>query len=94
MFAELFRIMKPGADIVISDPPPFRAVSMFHAVILDWDTENREEPFFTAVLLDSLDAMLEEAGFENVESYAIGQDQYPWITRATKPSVALRAEAA
>lgn len=94
MFAELYRIMKPGADIVISDPPPFRAVSIFHAVILDWDTENREEPFFSAVLHESLDAMLEEAGFENVESYAIGQDQYPWITRATKPTGALQAEAA
>lgn len=85
MFKELFRIMKPGADIVLSDPPPFRAVSMFHAVVLDWDTDHREEPFFTTVLLDSLDSMLEEAGFENVESYAIGRDQYPWITRARKP---------
>jgi len=93
LFHELYRIMKPGADIVISDPPPFRAVSMFHAVILDWDTENREEPFFSAVLYDSLDAMLEEAGFEAVESYAIGQDQYPWITRARKP-LAQQAEAA
>lgn len=94
MFAEMFRIMKPGADIVMSDPPPFRAVSMFHAVILDWDTENREEPFFSAVLHDSLDAMLEEAGFVDVESYAIGQDQYPWITRARKPETPSKAEAA
>lgn len=94
MFDELFRIMKPGADIVISDPPPFRAVSMFHAVILDWDTENREEPFFSAVLHDSLDAMLAESGFVDVESYAIGQDQYPWITRARKPETADQAKAA
>jgi SAM-dependent methyltransferase len=94
LFGEMFRIMKPGADIVLSDPPPFRAVSMFHAVILDWDTENREEPFFSAVLHDSLDAMLTEAGFENVESYALGQGQYPWITRATKPMPVLQAEAA
>lgn len=94
MFRELFRIMKPGADIVISDPPPFRAVSMFHAVILDWDTDHREEPFFSAVLHDSLDAMLEEAGFVNVESYAIGQDQYPWVTRAVKPETLSPAEAA
>lgn len=85
LFAELFRIMKPGADIVISDPPPFRAVDLFHAVVLDWDTENRGEPFFSAVLLSSLDEQLKDAGFVQVESYAIGQDWYPWITRARKP---------
>lgn len=85
LFGEMFRIMKPGADIVISDPPPFRAVDLFHAVILDWDTHNREEPFFSAVLLSSLDEQLRDAGFEQVESYALGQDWYPWITRARKP---------
>lgn len=93
LFAEMFRVMKPGADIVISDPPPFRAVSMFHAVILDWDTEHREEPFFSAALHESLDEMLADAGFVDVESYPIGQDQYPWITRARKPET-LAAEAA
>jgi SAM-dependent methyltransferase len=86
LFAEMFRIMKPGADIVISDPPPFRAVDLFHAVVLDWDTENRGEPFFSAVLHSSLDEQLAEAGFEQVESYALGQDWYPWITRARKPA--------
>lgn len=91
LFAEMFRIMKPGADIVISDPPPFRAVPLFHAVILDWDTDNREEPFFSAVLHESLDEMLAEAGFTNVESYGIGRDHYPWITRATKPATVAEA---
>ena len=90
LFAELFRIMKPGADIVISDPPPFRAVDLFHAVILDWDTDNREEPFFSAVLHESLDDMLADAGFENVESYALGNDWYPWVTRASKPESAVQ----
>jgi SAM-dependent methyltransferase len=87
LFQEMFRIMKPGADIVISDPPPFRAVDLFTAVILDWDTDNRAEPFFSAVLHSSLDEQLREAGFVNIESYPIGQDYYPWVTRASKPDV-------
>lgn len=86
LFKEMFRIMKPGADIVISDPPPFRAVDLFQAVILDWETEHRAEPFFSAVLHSSLDDQLRAAGFSGVESYALGQGGYPWITRATKPA--------
>ncbi|MDF1679038.1 class I SAM-dependent methyltransferase [Ponticaulis sp.] len=86
LFKEMFRIMKPGADIVLSDPPPFRAVSLFHSVILDWDTDHRAEPFFSTILESSLEEMMEEAGFEAVEAYSIGQDGYPWITRARKPA--------
>lgn len=85
LFKEMFRIMKPGGDIVLSDPPPFRAVSLFQAVVLDWDTDHREEPFFSTILESSLEDMLEEAGFEKVEAYAIGQGGYPYITRARKP---------
>lgn len=85
LFREMYRILEPGGDIVLSDPPPFRAVDLFHAVILDWDTANREEPFFSTVLHTSLDDQLRDAGFVDVESYPIGQGQYPWITRASKP---------
>jgi methylthioribose-1-phosphate isomerase len=37
LFTELFRIMKPGGDIVLSDPPPFRAVDLFHALHQGWN---------------------------------------------------------
>jgi ubiquinone/menaquinone biosynthesis C-methylase UbiE len=85
MFTEMFRIMKPGADILLSDPPPFRAVDLFHAVLLDWDTANRDEPHFSDALHGSLDEQLAAAGFVDVDSYAIGANRYPWITRARKP---------
>lgn len=85
LFGEMFRILKPGGDIVLSDPPPFRAVDIFHAVILDWDTDHREEPFFTVSCLADWTQELEKAGFVDVEAYAIGADGYPWITRARKP---------
>ncbi len=85
LFKEMFRIMKPGADIVISDPPPFRAVEAFHAVILDWDNDHREEPYFTETCLANWDDVLRDIGFVDVESYGLGADAYPWVTRARKP---------
>lgn len=90
LFGEMYRIMKPGADIVISDPPPFRAVSLFQAILLDWETTNRGEPFFSAVLESNLEEQLRDAGFERVEAYALNDRGYPWITRATKPAGAVQ----
>ncbi len=86
MFKEMFRIMKPGADILLADPPPFRAVEPYHSAILDWDTDHREEPFFSAAALADWDEELRKIGFVDVESYALGADSYPWVTRARKPA--------
>jgi len=86
ILAEMFRILKPGGDMVISDPPPFRAVEPFHAAVLHWDTAHREEPYFTVTCLANWDEEMRKIGFVDVQSYALGPDSYPWVTRASKPT--------
>lgn len=83
---EAFRILEPGGDMVISDPPPFRAVKPLHAVLLDWETDNRVEPYFTQAGFADLAQMMRDVGFIDVEEYALNeQNCYPWITRGRKP---------
>jgi SAM-dependent methyltransferase len=85
MFKEMFRILKPGGDILLGDPPPFRVVDPFHAAVLAWEDDNRAEPFFSAACLADWEQTLRDVGFTDVKAYALGDDCYPWITRATKP---------
>lgn len=84
-FKEMYRIMKPGGEIVVCDVPPFHAVSPFQSVILDWDTENRDEPYFSSTREMEWADVMREIGFTEVEAYSIGKQGYPYIQRARKP---------
>lgn len=84
-FREMFRIMKPGGEIVVCDVPPFHAVSPFQSVVLDWDTENRDEPWFSATRAVEWADVMRDIGFTSVEAYSIGKKGYPYIQRALKP---------
>jgi ubiquinone/menaquinone biosynthesis C-methylase UbiE len=83
---EMFRILAPGGDMVISDPPPFGAVKPMQAVLLDWDTDNRAEPFFSEAAMLNLAAEMKKIGFVDVEEFALGPNGYPWVTRGRKPA--------
>jgi SAM-dependent methyltransferase len=85
VICEMHRILRPGGEMVINDPPPFRAVPPLQAVVLDWDTDNRAEPFFSAAAMANLADAMRDAGFVEVEEYALESRGYPWITRGRKP---------
>ena len=83
---EMFRILEPGGEMLISDPPPFRAVPPLQAAILDWETEFRGEPFFSEAGLLNLAETMADIGFNEIREYALQETGYPWVTIARKPS--------
>lgn len=87
VFREIFRILEPGGDFLMMDPPPFRDVGIFEAVLLDWETENRDEPFFRSALLSDWEAELSAIGFVDVKAQVL-DGGFPWVLTASKPRVA------
>lgn len=83
---EAFRVTKPGGEFLVADVAPYgEHESLFRSVVLDWETENRGEPFWRGALLTDRKALLEAAGFVNVREYGVGPANYPWITKGVKP---------
>jgi ubiquinone/menaquinone biosynthesis C-methylase UbiE len=85
VLTEMFRILKPGGDIVVSDPPPFRAVPLFRAVLLDWETKNREEPYFSQALSQDWADEMRAIGFIDTENRALGAGAFPYVAIGRKP---------
>ncbi|MFC6153727.1 class I SAM-dependent methyltransferase [Nocardioides yefusunii] len=85
--AEMFRLLEPGGHLLISEIAPYEHQDAFRSVVLDWETENRGEPYWRQVMDHDWAAELAAAGFVDIEAYGVGGGVYPWVTRATKPAV-------
>ncbi len=79
---ECQRLLKPGGWVVHCETPPYKDIEPYDAFILDWDTYNNNEPFWSASHEIDPAAVAAEFGFN--------QDS---VFEALAPSVAEVAEA-
>lgn len=88
IFAESFRLLRPGGLFVISELPPYLdSEGAYELFARDWDTWNNNEPFWGPVHDLDLNALLVDAGFPEagvVDRFAAGvaaanalQDEVP-----------------
>ncbi|MBM3505537.1 MAG: class I SAM-dependent methyltransferase, partial [Alphaproteobacteria bacterium] len=66
---EMKRVLRPGGVCLITDAPPFRAVDLFQAVIMDWETRNHDEPYFSISCASNWAKELRDLGFVDVAEH-------------------------
>jgi 2-polyprenyl-3-methyl-5-hydroxy-6-metoxy-1,4-benzoquinol methylase len=84
-FAEAFRLLEPGGDMVMADVTRYEKMDPIAVWMQDSAARREVEPFWRESATLDLAAAATAAGFVDAESYGIGPMNYPWIVRARKP---------
>ncbi len=84
-FAEAYRLLEPGGDMVMADVTRYEKMDPIAVWMQDSAARREVEPFWRQSASLDLAAAATEAGFVDAESYGIGVMNYPWIVRGRKP---------
>lgn len=85
IFAEAFRLLEPGGDMVMSDVGPYANRPPLLAWQDDWLAENGNEPWWRTSATIDLTAVAESVGFVDVRQVQLTDAAYPWVTIARRP---------
>lgn len=61
---ECQRLLKKGGIMVHTETPPYKGMPPFDAFMLDWDTQNNNEPFWARSHEIDLEQLSRQAGFD------------------------------
>ena len=84
-FAEAFRVLEPGGQMLMSDVTPYAAVDRLGSWRADWLASNGGEPWWREAASMDWGAEARAAGFVDVSNRGIDGAPYPWIVTGTKP---------
>ena len=87
-FAEAYRLLRPGGDLLMSDVARYAHLNKVQEWQADQLARYGGEPFWRESASLDLVAALEDAGFEQVEGRALGNQgyPYPYVVTARKPA--------
>lgn len=70
VLAECRRLLRPGGLMVHQELPATGLVDAWEDYFWNWDTDNNNEPFYTAFRAQDPIALMDEAGFDRARSFA------------------------
>ena len=64
IISECHRVLRKNGVMIHAETPPYKGMSPFDAFMLDWDTRNNNEPFWSRSHEIDLDNLSKQSGFD------------------------------
>lgn len=85
IYSESYRLLRPGGLMIHSEIPQYQHSDGLSAYLMDWETHNNNEPFWTAQHLANLQQVAVDAGFDSnavseviAKTKPLNADSFPW----------------